>query len=59
MTLVRKQYDEATLTKLALRTTYEANWKDENFINFLDQLQFATTKTMTVAYHTLYKRGPL
>ena len=40
MTLVCRQFDEATLTRLALGTTYEANQEVGNLVNFFERLQY-------------------
>ena len=37
MTLTCKQYDKATLTELALRSTCKANCNNGNLVQFLDQ----------------------
>ena len=39
ITLVSRQHDEATLTKLALGTIYGANCNIWNIVNFFDELQ--------------------
>ena len=44
MTLVSGQCDNATLTKLALRTTYEVNLNKEIIINFLNRIKVVCYK---------------
>ena len=39
MTLISGQCEDATLTKLALRTTYEVNCNKRNLVNFLNRLE--------------------
>ena len=56
MTLVCKQCDEAMLTKLALRPTYEVDRNNGNLVNFLDLLQFICYQNNNVGlFYTHYE----
>ena len=55
ITIIFRQYDEATKTKIAFRETYAADRQARLLVKFLNQLRTVFLAAMTVAYHT----GPI